>query len=161
VALNHTAGLSTPQQVQMAFFCLVSLMDETDAYRNAIKRVIHRRHAALYQELGLPVANDPNGTGYYALLDLEQMATEMHGAPFAKWILAKKEPLEMLFRLAGEGGVVLLPGEGFGALHPSARVSLANLNEHDYAQIGHIIRKLADEYYAEFLDGQASTLSVT
>jgi aspartate 4-decarboxylase len=161
VALNHTAGLSTPQQVQMAFFCLVSLMDETDAYRNAIKRVIHRRHAALYQELGLPVANDPNGTGYYALLDLEQMATEMHGAPFAKWILAKKEPLEMLFRLAGEGGVVLLPGEGFGALHPSARVSLANLNEHDYARIGHIIRKLADEYYAEFLDGQASTLSVT
>jgi aspartate 4-decarboxylase len=37
----------------------------------------------------------------------------------------------MLFRLADEGGVVLLAGQGFGTLHPSARVSLAHLNEVD------------------------------
>jgi aspartate 4-decarboxylase len=65
-------------------------------------------------------------------------------------MLAKKEPLEMLFRLADEGGVVLLPGKGFGTLHPSARASLANLNEYDYVKIGKIIRTLADEYHAEF-----------
>ena len=46
----------------------------------------------------------------------------------------------MLFRLADEGGVVLLPGKGFGTLHPSARVSLANLNEVDYTRIGRVIR---------------------
>ena len=65
-------------------------------------------------------------------------------------MMAKKEPLEMLFRLAEEGGVVLLPGKGFGALHPSARASLANLNEYEYVAIGRVIRTLADEYYAEF-----------
>jgi aspartate 4-decarboxylase len=60
--------------------------------------------------------------------------------------------------LAEEGGVVLLPGKGFGTLHPSARASLANLNEHDYARIGRIIRTLVDEYYAEFVNGQSPNL---
>jgi aspartate 4-decarboxylase len=31
VALNHTAGLSTPQQVQMVLFSLFALMDENDS----------------------------------------------------------------------------------------------------------------------------------
>ena len=56
----------------------------------------------------------------------------------------------MLFRLADEGGVVLLPGKGFGTLHPSARASLANLNEYEYTKIGRVIRSLADEYFEEF-----------
>ncbi len=33
VALNHTAGLSTPQQVQMAFFSAFALIDKVDAYK--------------------------------------------------------------------------------------------------------------------------------
>ena len=41
VSLNHTAGLSTPQQVQMALF---SLMDGQGDYKKAVKRII-RRHA--------------------------------------------------------------------------------------------------------------------
>ena len=61
----------------------------------------------------------------------------------------------MLFRLADEGGVVLLPGKGFGTLHPSARASLANLNEYEYTKIGQIIRSLADEYFEEFQQGEA------
>jgi len=150
VALNHTAGLSTPQQVQMALFALFSLMDEPDSYKKAVKRIIRRRQLALYRELGTEMPQDPNGTDYYTLLDLEAIATELHGPEFSRWMLAKKEPLEMLFRLADEGGVVLLPGKGFGALHPSARASLANLNEYDYTQIGRVIRKLAEEYYQEF-----------
>jgi aspartate 4-decarboxylase len=71
-------------------------------------------------------------------------------------MLAKKEPLEMLFRLADEGGVVLLPGKGFGTLHPSARASLANLNEYDYVKIGSVIRSLADEYFRAFARPQAA-----
>jgi aspartate 4-decarboxylase len=156
VAQNHTAGLSTPQQVQMALFSLFALMDESGAYKKAMKRVIRRRQAALYRELGVTNARDPNGTDYYTLLDLESIATELHGAEFARWMLAKKEPLEMLFRLADEGGVVLLPGKGFGTLHPSARASLANLNEYEYVKIGAIIKTLADEYYNEFQNRQAA-----
>ena len=150
VSLNHTAGLSTPQQVQMALFSLFALMDEPDAYKKAVKRIIRRRQTALYRELGIPLTQDPNGTDYYTLLDLEAIATELYGREFALWMLAKKAPLEMLFRLADEGGVVLLPGKGFGTLHPSARVSLANLNEVDYVRIGRVIRNLAEEYYQEF-----------
>ena len=56
----------------------------------------------------------------------------------------------MLFRLADEGGVVLLPGQGFGTLHASARASLANLNGYDYTNMGEVIRRLADEYFEEF-----------
>jgi aspartate 4-decarboxylase len=72
-------------------------------------------------------------------------------------MLARKEPLEMLFRLADEGGVVLLPGKGFGTRHPSARASLANLNECDYTKMEHIVRKIADEYYKEFCDTHTSS----
>ena len=115
-----------------------------------IKRVLRRRQTALYRELGLPTTRDPNGTDYYTLLDLEEITTELYGREFAAWMLAKKEPLEMLFRLADEGGVVLLPGKGFGTPHPSARASLANLNEYEYTKIGRVIRSLAEEYYQEF-----------
>jgi aspartate 4-decarboxylase len=154
VALNHTAGLSTPQQVQIALFALFALMDESNAYKGAINRLLRRRQGALYRELGISTTPDPNGTDYYTLLDLEAIATELHGREFSKWMLAKKEPLEMLFRLANETGVVLLPGKGFGTLHPSARASLANLNEPDYTRIGRLIRALAEEYFQEFKQGK-------
>ncbi len=156
VAQNHTAGLSTPQQVQMALFALFALMDESGSYNKAMKRILNRRQDALYRELGVAKTHDTNGTDYYTLLDLEAIATELHGAAFARWMLAKKEPLEMLFRLADEGGVVLLPGKGFGTRHPSARASLANLNQYDYTKIGSVIRHLADEYYIEFLTSTAN-----
>lgn len=138
----------------MALFSLFALMNESDAYKSATKRTIRRRQTALYRELGIDTPQDPNGTDYYTLLDLEGIATELYGPDFAHWILARKEPLEMLFRLADEGGVVLLPGKGFGALHPSARASLANLNEYDYTKIGRVIRGLAEEYHWEFTSSQ-------
>ncbi len=58
---------------------------------------------------------------------------------------------QALFQLAEETGVILLRGKGFGTPHPSWRVSLANLNEYDYANIGKAIRKLAREYYEKFI----------
>ncbi len=155
VSLNHTAGLSTPQQAQMVLFALSALMDEPGSYKEAVKRIIRRRQAALYRELGVDMPQDPNGTDYYTLLDLQTIAGQLYGPAFADWMMAKKEPLEMLFRLAEEGGVVLLPGKGFGALHPSARASLANLNEYDYTAIGRVIRKLAEEYHTEFVASQS------
>ncbi len=75
VALNHTAGLSTPQQVQMVLFSLFSLMDTPDSYKIAMKRLIRSRKAALYREIGIaPEADDPNAVDYYTLLDIEHWA---------------------------------------------------------------------------------------
>jgi aspartate 4-decarboxylase len=46
--------------------------------------------------------------------------------------------------------VVLLPGQGFGTLHPSARVSLANLRDIDYSRIGEVTRNILSEFHADF-----------
>ncbi|WP_050478190.1 bifunctional aspartate transaminase/aspartate 4-decarboxylase [Herbaspirillum rhizosphaerae] len=150
VALNHTAGLSTPVQAQMSLFSLFSLMDEAGNYKAEMKRIVLRRKEALYRELGLPMPYDANSVRYYHLLDMELLAAQMHGEEFSKWLLKRMKPNEALFRLAEETGVILLPGKGFGATHPSGRVSLANLNEYDYANIGRAIRKMASEYFALF-----------
>lgn len=159
VALNHTAGLSTPIQAQMTLFSLFCLMDEPDAYKAEMKRIVLRRKEALYRELGLPMPYDANSVRYYHLLDLQELAEEMYGKDFTKWMISQMKPNQALFRLAEETGVILLPGKGFGTTDPSWRVSLANLNEYDYANIGKAIRKLAEEYYQLFV--QATGAKVT
>jgi aspartate 4-decarboxylase len=151
VALNHTAGLSTPIQAQMTLFSLFCLMDEPDAYKAEMKRIVLRRKEALYRELGLPMPYDANSVRYYHLLDLQDLAEEMYGKDFTKWMISQMKPNQALFRLAEETGVILLPGKGFGTTDPSWRVSLANLNEYDYANIGKAIRKLSEEYYQMFV----------
>ncbi|MCX0501465.1 bifunctional aspartate transaminase/aspartate 4-decarboxylase [Erwinia billingiae] len=152
VALNHTAGLSTPVQAQMTLFSIFCLMDEPGAYKAEMKRIVLRRKEALYRELGLPMPYDTNSVRYYHLLDLEELAEQMYGAEFVKWMLGQLKPNQALFRLAEETGVILLPGRGFGTPHPSWRVSLANLNEYDYANIGKAIRRLSLEYYEKFVE---------
>ena len=47
-----------------------------------------------------------------------------------------------------------MPGNGFGDTHPSARASLANLNEYEYAAIGTAIRKFLDDYHAKYMSEQ-------
>ncbi|MES2030323.1 MAG: bifunctional aspartate transaminase/aspartate 4-decarboxylase [Pseudomonadota bacterium] len=150
VALNHTAGLSTPQQVQMVLFSLFALMDEADGYKAELKKLIRRREETLYRELGLGAEHDDNAVDYYTLLDLENIALKLYGAKFAAWIKKKFSHGDLLFRIADKTGIVMLPGRGFGTKQPSGRVSLANLNEYEYARIGRALRQMADEYFEEF-----------
>ena len=150
VALNHTAGLSTPQQVQMTLFSLFALMDTADAYKAEMKRLVRRRLQTLYAAIGLKAEHDPYSAGYYAELTLGGIADQLYSDEFVTWLLDQVMPGELLYRIADEAGVVLMPGGGFGDQAPSARVSLANLNESDYAAIGRAIRALLDRYYARF-----------
>jgi aspartate 4-decarboxylase len=151
VALNHTAGLSTPQQVQMVLFSLFSLMDTPDAYKNALKRLIRSRKRALYEEIGISFDDDDiNQVDYYTILDMEFLGERAYGRDFVEWLMKNTEPSELLFRLAREARVVLLPGRGFGTPHPSGRVSLANLNESDYRKIGRAIRTLLADYVERY-----------
>lgn len=154
VALNHTAGLSTPQQVQMVLFSLFALMDTSDSYKMALKRLIRHRKRALYRAIGIGFDNDDNddvnAVNYYTILDLELLGERVHGRKFADWLLSHADTNDLLVRLAREAHVVLLPGRGFGVQHPSGRVSLANLNEIDYKRIGQAIRTLFEEYVEQF-----------
>ena len=55
-------------------------------------------------------------------------------------------PLDFVFRLAEDHGIVLLNGSGFEAPDWSVRVSFANLNDHVYDDIGRAVRAVARGY---------------
>ncbi|HEY7655354.1 MAG TPA: aspartate 4-decarboxylase [Burkholderiales bacterium] len=149
VALNHTAGLSTPQQVQMCFFALSHLLDETGAYKRLTVEILRKRRDLLFKGLGVPVPpEDPLRAWYYVDLDFMVWATREYGRDFVEYMVKHYEPVDLLFRVAEESSVVLLDGGGFGGPPWSIRVSLANLDDEDYAKIGGHIRKASEEYVA-------------
>ena len=53
VALNHTAGLSLPQQVMMSLFSLSEMLDEKKAYQAACMEIVNKRLWSLLDGLGL------------------------------------------------------------------------------------------------------------
>lgn len=150
VALNHTAGLSLPQQLQMALFALNGLMDREHHYKMAAKQLIRQRYQTLYSNMGVTVKHRPNDVDYYTLIDLQQLGGSLYGPEFEAWFIKSDLGISFLFRLAEETGVVLLPGNGFEVVDTSARVSLANLTEREYASIGKFTRQVLDEYHQEF-----------
>ena len=149
VALNHTAGLSTPQQVQMVLFALQYLTDHEHKIRNSITGIVRGRFEQLMKGLGFKPDADPNAAHYYYTLDLIMLAEKLHGKAFATWLTSAHQG-EFVFRLAEEAGVVLLPARGFDVLVPAARVSLANLDHNMYFRIGQATRKVLDEYYHQY-----------
>jgi aspartate 4-decarboxylase len=136
IALNHTAGLSLPQQLQMALFSLFGLLDAGDAYTKRCRKICQDRLHALCQGLGLELHEDAHRTSYYTTLDVEAWAMKNVGAEFMEYVKAHREPLDLVFALAQRHSTVLLNGSGFGGPPWSARVSLANLDDAAYAQIG-------------------------
>jgi aspartate 4-decarboxylase len=78
----------------------------------------------------------------------------MIGEDFFDYLSSNYEPVDFLFRVAEKSSVVLMDGGGFGGPKWSIRVSLANLNDEDYAQIGNTMRKAAEEYVAAWKAGK-------
>jgi len=150
VALNHTAGLSVPQQLQMALFALNGLMDRDHRYKDAAKQLIRQRYQTLYSAMGVKVTRQPNDVDYYSLIDLQEIGGTLYGPEFEAWFIKSDLGIGFLFRLAQETGVVLLPGNGFEVVDTSARVSLANLTDIEYASIGKFTRQVLDECFEDF-----------
>src|SRR3954451_19996972 len=71
VALNHTAGLSLPQQVMMSLCSLSEMMDTEKRYQAACKEIVVRRAQILIDSIGLQLSGNPNYDAYYGLLDFE------------------------------------------------------------------------------------------
>lgn len=143
VALNHTAGLSLPQQVQMALFSLFALLDKDDAYKRRCQGIVQERLAKLTEGLGVTVPPNEYRAAYYAILDLEAWARRTHGDAFVEYATAEHVPIDIVFGLARNYGTVLLNGDGFGGPPWSARVSLANLPTEAYVQIGQHVATIA------------------
>jgi len=86
----------------------------------------------------------------YTLEDFQAIATGLRGADFARWIVARKEPLETLFVLCHEAGVVLLPRREPGLSLAIDRVSAPNKSKDPDAAINDAIQKLFSRYRSEF-----------
>jgi aspartate 4-decarboxylase len=136
VALNHTAGLSTPQQVQMALFSLFALIDEAGAYKNLTQQIVRNRMQELWRGMGVDLPVDPLRADYYTTLDLMVWARRTHSPEFVQFLEKHYHPFDVLFALAERYSTVLLNGSGFEGPEWSVRVSLANLPDAAYAEIG-------------------------
>jgi aspartate 4-decarboxylase len=146
IALNHTAGLSLPQQVMMSLFSLAELMDEEKAYQSACMEIVNRRAWSMIEGLGLHLTPNPNYDAYYGLIDFEFWARKNIGEEAVAYLKRNVHPLDLAFRLAEIHGIVLLNGGGFEAPDWSLRVSLANLPDEAYADIGRGVRAVARGY---------------
>ncbi|MFJ8658751.1 bifunctional aspartate transaminase/aspartate 4-decarboxylase [Streptomyces sp. NPDC093795] len=155
VALNHTAGLSLPQQVMMTLFSLFDLLDEGQAYKEKIRGIVRQRLDLLLEGARMKIADDPKRAGYYIELDLLAEAERVHGKDFADFLEKNYEPVDPLFRLAEQTSVVLLNGGGFDGPEWSVRVSLANLDDLDYLKIGHHLRAIFTDYAEEWKAARA------
>lgn len=150
VALNHTAGLSPPQQIMMSFFALKCLVDTEDAYKKRMQEVIHDRLKALWENTGFTVIPDPLRVGYYSEIDMMVWAKKFYGEDFAAWLEKAHDSLDVTMRLAVEKGIVVLNGSGFAGPDWSIRTSEANLDLKAYITIGTKIREILEEYHKEY-----------
>ncbi|MBR0877808.1 aspartate 4-decarboxylase [Bradyrhizobium liaoningense] len=148
VALNHTAGLSLPQQVMMSLFSLSEMLDDKKAYQAACMEIVNKRLWSLLDGLGLAdkLNPNPNYDAYYGLIDFEFWARKNIGDDAVDYLKKNVHPLDLAFRLAEAHGIVLLNGGGFDAPEWSLRVSLANLPDDVYDDIGRGVRSIARGY---------------
>jgi len=154
IALNHTAGLSLPQQVMMTLFSLAELYDQKKEYQQACINLLRTRALATIEGLGIEIPPNPLFDWYYGLIDFEFWLRKYGGEDVVAWVKGHVHPLDIVFRLAEDHGIVLLNGGGFEAPNWSVRVSFANLDEDVYDDIGRAVRAVARSYVMAFQASQ-------
>ncbi len=155
VGLYHTAGLSTPQQIQEVLFALTDLLGNGvhDDYIQRARKLVSQRAKDLHAGLG-DKTDDHDRVGdakYYSLINLYSLAEKRFGHPFRQYLEDHFERIDFLVQLAEENGVVLMDGVGFGSRPGEIRISNANLPTEDYRLVGKQVCKLLDKYYHRFL----------
>ena len=150
VSLNHTAGLSTPQQVQMAFFSAFALIDKEDSYKALNIDICNSRKKLLFKGLGLELEENKNDAAYYYQFDIENWARTYNGEEFVRFLKSNYELLDILYKLANNYSIVLLSGHGFAGPTWSVRISLANLESEAYYKIGQALKEILTSYVEEW-----------
>lgn len=150
VALNHTAGLSTPQQVQMAFLSLFAIVDKENRYKNLTKSICRHRKKLLFDGLGIELPINKLDAYYYTQFDLLEWAEQNYNSEFAQYLQQNYKPVDILIRLAEKSSIVLLGSSGFNGPEWAIRISLANLNDESYSKIGKVLNKIMKEYVREW-----------
>ena len=112
--------------------------------------IVQRRALAMIEGLGLVVKPHALYDAYYGLIDFEFWARQNIGEDAVQYLKTNIHPLDLAFRLAEQHGIVLLNGGGFEAPDWSLRVSLANLADDVYDDIGRGVRSIARGYRDAF-----------
>lgn len=86
VALNHTAGLSLPQQTQMSLFASFALLDAENTYKKRMQDMIHERLHTLWESTGFTLLDDPLRAGYYSEIDMLVWAKKFYGDDFVEYL---------------------------------------------------------------------------
>ncbi|MDR1755801.1 MAG: bifunctional aspartate transaminase/aspartate 4-decarboxylase [Culturomica sp.] len=155
IALNHTAGLSTPQQMQMVLFAAFALLDQQNSYKKSCIELLHHRYKLLWEGMKMEIAPDPTRACYYCEIDMKEWGIKNYGKEFIAYLEKNFEPVDIVFRLAEKSSVVLLNGGGFAGPEWSVRVSLANLNDESYYTIGKYLAETMQEYVDAWKQSQA------
>jgi aspartate 4-decarboxylase len=134
----------------MSLFSLCEMMDEEKRYQAACKEIVNRRVLTLIDGMGLKLDPNANFDAYYGLIDFEFWARKNIGDEAVEYLKKNIHPLDLAFRLAEAHGIVLLNGGGFEAPNWSLRVSLANLPDEAYEDIGRGVRTIARGYRDAF-----------
>ena len=100
--------------------------------------------------MGIQLSPNPLYDAYYGLIDFEFFARKNIGEDAVEYLKKNVHPLDLAFRLAEDHGIVLLNGGGFDAPDWSLRVSLANLDDEVYEEIGRGVRSIARGYRHAF-----------
>ena len=104
----------------------------------------------MIEGLGIEVTPNVLYDAYYGLIDFEFFARKNIGEDAVEHLKKNVHPLDLAFRLAEDHGIVLLNGGGFEAPNWSLRVSLANLPDEVYEDIGRGVRAIARGYRDAF-----------
>jgi aspartate 4-decarboxylase len=160
VALNHTAGLGTPQLAVMVLSSLAELMDQTKEYQTRCMDILGKRFQSCVDGLGIERVRAPLFAAYYGEVDLEFWLRKYVGQEVVNWVKRRVLPLDFVFKLAEDYGIVALNGGGFQAPDWSCRVSFANLNGSAYEDIGCAIRSVALGYLQVFRGTQEQELAL-
>ena len=135
----------------MVLFSFQELLDlDSHLYQKEAQDLVRERFETLYAGLGADPPRLPRYARYYTTIDIRKLARARYGEDFGMWLEDTHEPIDFVWRLAEEKGIVLMDAGGFDAPEMSVRVSLANLFKEDYDKIGKGISGLLEEYWNEW-----------
>ena len=131
----------------MVLFSLYCLIDKKGEYKKTAQYIVAHRFKTLYDNIGIPAPENKYDAHYYTTIDVPKLAEQRYGKEFAKYLVKNFEPIDFVVRLSEKKSVVLMDGGGFDAPNMSVRVSLANLANNTYEEIGKGISELLQEYH--------------
>jgi aspartate 4-decarboxylase len=94
----------------MTMFSLIEMIDEGKDYQKACMEIVHHRFRLAVESLGLNITAWPTYDAYYGLFDLEFWLKNNVSQEVLEYVKANVHPLDIVFRLADEHGIVLLNG---------------------------------------------------